>query len=124
MFNTAGKRLYLQGSERKKSPAAADQKERQVRTYLLLPGPCRLPDLGGFAARRRADRLRRRRYRVRVAQDAEARRVTRRAGAAGGAENAGDGAWAQVSKEASHQEGRSPCPALGVWAHRGVDECS
>jgi integrase/recombinase XerD len=46
LFNTAGKRLYLTGSERKKFLAAADQEERQVRTfcYVLAHTGCRISE--------------------------------------------------------------------------------
>ena len=46
LFNTAGKRLYLTDSERKKFLAAADQEERQVRTfcYVLAHTGCRISE--------------------------------------------------------------------------------
>ena len=46
LFNTAGKRLYLTDSERKKFLAAADQEERQVRTfcYVLAYTGCRISE--------------------------------------------------------------------------------
>src|ERR1700690_1903825 len=51
-----------------------------------------------------ADRLRRRRDRVRIAQEAKARRVSRGAGAAEGAGHAGDGPRAEGPEEEAHQE--------------------
>jgi integrase len=46
LFNTAGKRLYLTDSERKKFLAAADDEERQVRTfcYVLAHTGCRISE--------------------------------------------------------------------------------
>ena len=46
LFNTAGKRLYLTDSERKKFLAAADQEERQVRTFchVLTHTGCRISE--------------------------------------------------------------------------------
>lgn len=46
LFNQAGKRLYLTDSERKKFLAAADQEERQVRTfcYVLAHTGCRISE--------------------------------------------------------------------------------
>ena len=46
LFNTAGKRLYLTDSERKKFLAAADQEERQVRIfcYVLAHTGCRISE--------------------------------------------------------------------------------
>jgi integrase len=46
LFNTTGKRLYLTDSERKKFLAAADQEERQVRTfcYVLAHTGCRISE--------------------------------------------------------------------------------
>jgi len=46
LFNSAGKRLYLTDSERKKFLAAADQEERQVRTfcYVLAHTGCRISE--------------------------------------------------------------------------------
>ena len=46
LFNIAGKRLYLTDSERKKFLAAADQEERQVRTfcYVLAHTGCRISE--------------------------------------------------------------------------------
>ena len=46
LFNTAGKRLYLTDSERKKFLAAADEDERQVRTlcYVLAHTGCRISE--------------------------------------------------------------------------------
>jgi integrase len=46
LFNNTGKRLYLTDSERKKFLAAADQEERQVRTfcYVLAHTGCRISE--------------------------------------------------------------------------------
>jgi integrase/recombinase XerD len=46
LFTSAGKRLYLTDSERKKFLAAADQEERQVRTfcYVLAHTGCRISE--------------------------------------------------------------------------------
>ena len=46
LFNNAGKRLYLTDSERKRFLAAADQEERQVRTfcYVLAHTGCRISE--------------------------------------------------------------------------------
>ncbi len=46
LFNTAGKRLYLTGSERKKFLATADDEAREVRTfcYVLAHTGCRISE--------------------------------------------------------------------------------
>src|SRR5450755_4587968 len=46
LFNIAGKRLYLTDSERRKFLAAADEEERQVRTfcYVLAHTGCRISE--------------------------------------------------------------------------------
>src|ERR1019366_9187823 len=54
LFNSTGKRLYLTDSERKKFLAAADQEERQVRTfcYVLAHTGCRISEAQQLAGER------------------------------------------------------------------------
>ena len=43
LFNTAGKRLYLTDSERKKFLAAADDEDRLVRSFCYVLAHMRIP---------------------------------------------------------------------------------